>query len=28
LWEDLLAQNTGKYFMLSTVWRFIYTKYW
>jgi hypothetical protein len=28
LWEDLSAQNTGKYFMLNTVAIFIYTKYW
>jgi hypothetical protein len=28
LWEDLLTQNTGKYFLLNTVERFIYTKYW
>ena len=27
-WEDLFTQNTGKYFMLNTVGRFIYTKYW
>ena len=27
-WEDLFTQITGEYFMLSTVWRFIYTKYW
>jgi hypothetical protein len=27
-WEDLSAQNTGKYFMLNTVAIFIYTKYW
>jgi hypothetical protein len=26
--EDLCTQNTGKYFMLNTVGRFIYTKYW
>jgi len=25
--EDLFTQNTGEYFMLSTVGRFIYTKY-
>jgi hypothetical protein len=25
LWEDLFTQNTGKYFMLTTVGRFIYT---
>ena len=28
LWEDLLTQNTGEYFMLHTVGRFIYTKYY
>jgi hypothetical protein len=28
LWEDLFTQNTGKYFMLNTVGRFNYTKYW
>ena len=28
LWEDLFTQNTEEYFMLSTVGRFIYTKYW
>ena len=28
LWEHLLTQNTGKYFLLNTVGRFIYTKYW
>ena len=28
LWEDLFTQNTGKYLKLSTVGRFIYTKYW
>jgi hypothetical protein len=28
LWEDLFTHNTGDYFMLSTVGRFIYTKYW
>jgi hypothetical protein len=28
LWEDLFTQNTGDYFMLHTVGRFIYTKYW
>jgi hypothetical protein len=27
-WEDLFTQNTGEYFMLNTVGRFIYTKYW
>ena len=27
-WEDLFTHNTGDYFMLSTVGRFIYTKYW
>ena len=27
LWEDLFTHNTGKYVMLSTVGRFIYTKY-
>jgi hypothetical protein len=27
-WEDILTQNTGEYFMFSTVGRFIYTKYW
>jgi hypothetical protein len=26
--EDLFTQNTGKYFMLKTVGRFTYTKYW
>jgi hypothetical protein len=26
LWEDLFTQNTGKYFLLDTVGRFIYTK--
>jgi hypothetical protein len=26
--EDLFTQNTEKYFMLNTVGRFIYTKYW
>ena len=28
LWEDLFTQNTRDYVMLSTVGRFIYTKYW
>ena len=28
LWEDLFTTNTGEYFMLNTVERFIYTKYW
>jgi alanine-alpha-ketoisovalerate/valine-pyruvate aminotransferase len=28
LWEDLFTQNTGKYFLLSTVGRLTYTKYW
>ena len=28
LWEDLFTQNTEEYCMLSTVRRFIYTKYW
>ena len=28
LWEYLCTQNTGDYFMLNTVGRFIYTKYW
>ena len=28
LWEDLFTQNTEEYFMLNTVRRFIYTKYW
>ena len=28
LWEDLFTQNTKEYFMLSTVGRFICTKYW
>jgi len=28
LWEDLFTQNTGDYFMLSIVGKFIYTKYW
>jgi hypothetical protein len=28
LWEDLITQNTEEYCMLSTVGRFIYTKYW
>jgi hypothetical protein len=27
LWEDLFTQNTEEYCMLSTVGRFIYTKY-
>ena len=27
-WEDLFTQNTEEYFMLNTVRRFIYTKYW
>jgi hypothetical protein len=27
LWEDLFTTNTGDYFMLNTVGRFIYTKY-
>ena len=28
LWEGLFTQNTVEYFMLNTVWRFIYIKYW
>jgi hypothetical protein len=28
LWEDLFTQNTGDYFLLNTVGRFIYIKYW
>ena len=28
LWKDLFTQNTGKYCLLNTVGRFIYTKYW
>jgi hypothetical protein len=28
LWEDLFTQNTEEYCILSTVRRFIYTKYW
>ena len=28
MWEDLFTQNTEEYCMLSTMWRFIYTKYW
>jgi hypothetical protein len=28
LWEDLFTQNTRDYVMLSTVGKFIYTKYW
>jgi hypothetical protein len=28
LWEDLFTQNTEEYFMLNTVGRCIYTKYW
>jgi hypothetical protein len=28
LWEELFTQNTEEYCMLSTVGRFIYTKYW
>jgi hypothetical protein len=28
LWEDLFTQNTEEYFMLNTVRRFVYTKYW
>ena len=28
LWEDLFTQNTKEYFMLNTVRRFVYTKYW
>ena len=28
LWKKLFTQNTGDYFMLNTVGRFIYTKYW
>jgi hypothetical protein len=28
LWGDLFTQNTEEYFMLNTVGRFIYTKYW
>jgi hypothetical protein len=27
LLEDILTQNTRKYFLLNTVGRFIYTKY-
>jgi hypothetical protein len=27
MWEYLLTQHTGKYFMLSNVGIFIYTKY-
>jgi hypothetical protein len=27
-WENSFTQNTGDYFMLSTVGRFIYTQYW
>jgi hypothetical protein len=27
-WEDLFIQNTGDYYMLSTVEKIIYTKYW
>ena len=27
LWKKLFTQNTGDYFMLNTVGRFIYTKY-
>ena len=28
LWKDLFTHNTEEYCMLSTVGRFIYTKYW
>jgi hypothetical protein len=28
LLEDLFTQNTSEYFILNTVGRFIYTKYW
>jgi hypothetical protein len=28
LWEDLFTQDTEEYFMLNTVGRFIYSKYW
>ena len=28
LWEDLFTQNTEEYFILSTMGRFIDTKYW
>ena len=28
LWEDLFTQDTEEYCILSTVGRFIYTKYW
>jgi hypothetical protein len=28
MWEYLFTQNTEEYFSLSTVGRFIYTKYW
>jgi hypothetical protein len=28
LWEDLFTQNTEEYFMLNSMRRFIYTKYW
>jgi hypothetical protein len=28
MWKKLFTQNTGDYFMLNTVGRFIYTKYW
>jgi hypothetical protein len=28
MWEYLFTQNTEEYFLLSTVGRFIYTKYW
>jgi len=28
LWGDLFKQNTGEYFVLNTVGRCIYTKYW
>ena len=27
-WDDLFTQNTEEYFMLNTVRRFVYTKYW
>jgi hypothetical protein len=27
-WEYLFTQNTGDYFILSTLGKFIYTKYW
>ena len=28
LWEDLFTQKTGDYFLLNTVGKFMYTKYW